>query len=158
MRHLGETVTEEYISGKAERCEDGRLLRIRLEHGNVTRSTSNVYARHGGCRTTELTRSAIEIIGRHGLWHVDKVMLRWFDTKDIGKRFRPHLTELAHVAHLHGQGIEPYQACLVQVTILQQHLGTHHQGQFCEISAHTLRVGNRRGPLKIWNDPVAITH
>ena len=44
MRHLGEAIAEESVACKTERCEEGWLLRVRLEDNYITRASPNINA------------------------------------------------------------------------------------------------------------------
>ena len=142
MGHFREAVAEEHVGGKAERGEDGGLLGSRLEHHDVAGAATDVDAGHIGGRAAELARRLVEVVGSHRLGHLDEVLVGSGNAEHFLERLRPHLAHLSDVAHFHGKGIEPDEACLGDVAVFEQHLGPHQLSKFGEISAHALRRGH----------------
>ena len=156
VRHLAEAVAEEHIGCEAERREDDRLLGPGLEDHDVAGAAADVDAGDIGCRPAELTRRLIKIIRCYGLRHLDEVLVGGLDAEDLLERLSPCLSHLVDVAHLHGQRIEPHEACLRDVAILEQHLRAHELCKLGEIGADALCTCHVGGPLQIRDDAIAV--
>ena len=85
-------------------------------------------------------------------------MLVGLEAKHLLEGLAPHVAQLAHIAHLHGQWVEPHEARLANVAALEEHLGAHEQGQLGEIGAHTLGGSDLGRPLQVGHHTVAIAY